>query len=307
MEIKAFATLATKIGPKVAPICSWAVKHAPAILAGTGIASIIGGEVLAGWGTLKAKEVLASDIPMELEREEDKKQFALAKGAKVVGYYTPAIVATGLGVGLIIKGHSVQQARIASAIAAYSALATSFSEYRRRVIEEGGAAADVRYYYGEHLKKTDIYYDAEDGKKPKKHKEEVVFRDKTPGSPYAAIFDDVSPDWTKNREQNLYFLKCQCVAANMKLQRQGYLFLNDVLSMIGLPYNPAGQFVGWIDEAYEGSVDGIVDFGIDYAYLEDELDRAQEEGRNPEPSLWLDFNVDGEIWDKIPLVKKQVR
>ena len=306
MELAIVKNVMAKAAPKIAPIASWGVKHAPEICTVGGTVSIVGGEVLACWGTLKAKDVLEEDIPDDVP-DDVKRKFALKKGAKVFGYYSPAVIATGLGIVLIGQGHHIQHERLLGAMAAYSAVNASFSEYRRRVVASEGPSADIKYYYGEHLKKTDIYDEAEDGKKPKKHKEEVVFRDKMSGSPYAAIFDDVSPDWTKNREQNLYFLKCQCVAANMKLQRQGYLFLNDVLAMIGLPYKPEGQFVGWIDEAYEGSGDGIIDFGIDYAYLEEELDRAQEEGRNPEPSLWLDFNVDGEIWDKIPLVKKQMR
>ena len=90
-------------------------------------------------------------------------------------------------------------------------------------------------------------------------------------------------------------------------RRQSVDRLNEVLDMLGLPYNPAGQFVGWIDEAYEGSKHGHVDFGLSEVYLEDEMETDRDELGNPEPRLWLDFKVDGEIWDKIPLVKKQMR
>ena len=299
---KAGAAVIDKLGPVTATIA----KKSPEILMGSGIVCLIGANVLSGWATLKAKNVMASEV--ESEDPENAKKETIIKTAKAVGYYSPAVVATGVGVALIVKGNSVQSSRIAAALAAYSTLNTSFEMYRKRVVDDQGAAADVKYYYGETPQKADIYYEPEEeGKKPKKHREEVLVRDKMSGSPYAAIFDDVAPDWTDNREQNLYFIKCQQVVANQRLQRRGYLFLNEVLDMLGLPYNPAGQFVGWIDEAYEGSVDGIVDFGISTAFLEDELDRAQAEGRNPEPSIWLDFNVDGEIWDKIPLMKKQMR
>ena len=306
MKLAFIAKAGTAVLDKLGPVTATLAKKTPEIMMGSGIALLVGSNVLSGWATLKAKDVMASEV--ESEDPEDARKETIVKTAKAIGYYTPAIAATGIGIALIVKGNGVQNARIASAAAAYSALSTSFELYRKRVVEDQGAAADVKYYYGEKPQKADIYYEPEEeGKKPKKHREEVVVRDKMSGSPYAAIFDDVSADWTDNREQNLYFLKCQQVVANQKLVRRGYLFLSEVLEMLGLPYNPAGQFVGWIDEAYEGSVDGIVDFGIDMAFLEEELDKAQAEGRNPEPSIWLDFNVDGEIWDKIPLVKKQMR
>ena len=43
-------------------------------------------------------------------------------------------------------------------------------------------------------------------------------------SVYARFFDEASPCWTKDSEQNLMFLKLQEQYANDKLKQQGYLF-----------------------------------------------------------------------------------
>lgn len=304
MKLAFLAKAGTKVAEKLGPVSAALVKKSPTIFTGAGIALLVGANVASGWGTIKAKAVAEEDIS-EVP-DEDQRRVAIAKFAKMAGYYAPAVVMTGVGVGFVIHGHTIQETRIAGAMAAYSTLNAAFTNYRANVAEDLGADADAKYLYGDRKAKADIYEEPEEeGKKPKKHRETVVLREKMPGSPYAAIFDDVSPEWVDNRNKNLFFLQCQETTANNMLRRRGYLFLNEVLEMLGLPYNPAGQFVGWIDEAYEGSVHGIVEFGINYAYLEAELEKAQLEARNPEPSIWLDFNVDGEIWDKIPLVRKQ--
>lgn len=303
MKVQFLAKTGAKLAEKLGPLTAALAKKSPAIFTGSGVALLVGANVMTGWATLKAKGIAEEDIS-EIP-EEDQKRVAIAKFAKMAGYYAPSIVMTGVGIGFIVHGHTVQETRLAGAMAAYSTLNAAFANYRSNVVESQGEEADARYMYGDRKAKADIYEESEEeGKKPKKHKETVILRDKMPGSPYASIFDDISPEWVDNRNQNIFFLQCQETTANNMLRRRGYLFLNEVLELLGLPYNPAGQFVGWIDEAYEGSVHGVVEFGINYAYLEAELEQAQLEERNPEPSIWLDFNVDGEIWDKIPLVRK---
>lgn len=300
---KTCSTLAGKLGPIGARLS----KNSPAIFTGAGVALMVGGCVLSGWATLKAKKVMDEPVIVPAEDQESAKKEALRKGAKVIGYYAPAVASAGVGIACVVHGHNIQEARVTAAVSAYSMLAASFAEYRERVVEKHGEEADRKFLKGTEKAKADIYEEPDEDGKAKKHKEEVLVKAKSDASPYAAIFDDYCPDWTRSRSDNLYFIRCQERAANLKLQSRGYLFLSEVLEMLGLPYNPAGQFVGWIDEAYEGSKSGIVDFGLSEVYLQEELEQAKLEARNPEPSIWLDFKVDGEIWDKIPLVRKQMR
>jgi hypothetical protein len=113
-------------------------------------------------------------------------------------------------------------------------------------------------------------------------------------SEYARFFDESCPNWYKDPEYNLAFLKLQEQYATDKLKKQGYLFLNDVYDMLGLARTKRGQIVGWIydPENPDHIGDNYVDFG-----LCDVKSRHFVNGY--ENIVLLDFNVDGMIIDKI--------
>lgn len=317
MKVK-FASKALKaVGTKAAPIIFWAKKHAPEILVGTGAVSVLGGTALACRATIKAKDILEEpmlvgeyekityeDGTEEIVNENDtEKKEALKKGLKVVKEYLPAAGLIGGGVGMLVAAKSIEHRRFTAMLGAYSSLQSVFEEYRGRVIAEGGESLDYRCLNGAETAKVEKLVEQEDGKKPKKVKEEVtVF---TAGeNPYHRIFDDCnSQDWHRDREANLNFLQCQEKALNYVLQSKGRVFLSEVYSALGFEYNPVGQFVGWVADDIEGAGDGYISFGIDWAYERIEIDRAFDEGREPEPSLWLTFNCDGEVWSN-PMNKR---
>lgn len=111
-------------------------------------------------------------------------------------------------------------------------------------------------------------------------------------SPYAAFFDEQSAAWTKNPECNKMFLLQQQNFANEKLRARGYLFLNEVYDMLGLPRTRAGQLVGWCYDEHNPCGDNYVDFNI--------FDDHNREFVNGfEKSVLLDFNVDGNILDRL--------
>ena len=101
-----------------------------------------------------------------------------------------------------------------------------------------------------------------------------------------AIFDDCCFGWTRDHKSNEMFLKMQQTYANDLLKSKGHLFLNDVLSMLGIPKIKIGQIVGWIYK--EGS---YVDFGLNSKlnerFMLGDINVAT-----------LEFNVDGEILSK---------
>ena len=107
-------------------------------------------------------------------------------------------------------------------------------------------------------------------------------------SDYAVYFDSKSRNYETNPDYNRMFLKAQQAFANDKLQTRGHLFLNEVLDDLDLPRTPAGQIVGWTKDG----PDGYVNFRIA------EVERETEDGRH-EPALLLDFNVEGNIWEKM--------
>lgn len=112
-------------------------------------------------------------------------------------------------------------------------------------------------------------------------------------SQYARIFDETCSGWTKDAEFNRMFLLQVQHYANEKLKARGYLFLNDVYEMLGIPKSKAGQIVGWIYSEDNKNGDNYVDFGI---Y---KTDRNARFVNGYEKSVLLDFNVDGAIIDKI--------
>ena len=114
-------------------------------------------------------------------------------------------------------------------------------------------------------------------------------------SDYAKFFDVGNDNWQKDAEHNLWYLKQQQNWANDKLRSQGYLFLNDVYDLLGIPRTKAGQIVGWLYRPEDPSRDSYVDFGI-YDYTK-EVNRDFVNGY--ERTILLDFNVDGPIYDLI--------
>lgn len=111
-------------------------------------------------------------------------------------------------------------------------------------------------------------------------------------SMYARFFDDSCPAWSKSPEYNLLYLKQQEIHANDLLKVKGYLFLNDVYDMLGIPRSKAGQVVGWVYGEENPIGDNYVDFGL--------YEESNSESVNGyERSILLDFNVDGCILDKI--------
>ena len=127
----------------------------------------------------------------------------------------------------------------------------------------------------------------------KKVKETVNIIGSEP-SDYARMYDDGCNGWSKDPEKNLYFLRRQQDYANEILKAQGYLFLNEVYDMLGLPRTKAGQCVGWIYDEKHPNGDNCVDFGM---YNGNK--KSNDFVNGYEKTILLDFNVDGNILDMI--------
>lgn len=70
---------------------------------------------------------------------------------------------------------------------------------------------------------------------------------------YTYEFSEVSRLHSVVPEYNLRTLELQELWANAKLKAQGYLFLNEVLDMLGLPKTARGQLAGWLAKNGEDS------------------------------------------------------
>lgn len=301
----------TEIMKSVNGVASKAVmklkKHSPEILVAAGIAGTVVSAVLACKATTKVAEILdetkgtldtihesmetGTINGQEYTTEDGKKDTVVVyaqTGVKLAKLYGPAIILGTLSITSILASNNILRKRNVALGAAYAAIDKSFKEYRGRVIERFGEQVDTELKYGIKAKKfEEIEVDPETGKE-KKVKKTVMVADPNLQSDYAVYFDSKSRNYETNPDYNRMFLKAQQAFANDKLQTRGHLFLNEVLDDLDLPRTPAGQIVGWTKDG----PDGYVNFRIV------EVERETEDGRH-EPALLLDFNVEGNIWEKM--------
>lgn len=282
-------------------------KHSPEILVVAGIAGTVVSAVLACKATTKVAEILdetkgtldtihegmetGAINGQEYTTEDGKKDTVVVyaqTGMKLAKLYGPAIILGTLSITSILASNNILRKRNVALGAAYAAIDKSFKEYRGRVIERFGEQVDTELKYGIKAKKfEEIEVDPETGKE-KKVKKTVMVADPNLQSDYAVYFDSKSRNYETNPDYNRMFLKAQQAFANDKLQTRGHLFLNEVLDDLDLPRTPAGQIVGWTKDG----PDGYVNFRIV------EVERETEDGRH-EPALLIDFNVEGNIWEKM--------
>lgn len=301
----------TEIMKSVNGVASKAVmklkKHSPEILVVAGIAGTVVSAVLACKATTKVAEILdetkgtldtihegmetGAINGQEYTTEDGKKDTVVVyaqTGMKLAKLYAPAIILGTLSITSILASNNILRKRNVALGAAYAAIDKSFKEYRGRVIERFGEQVDTELKYGIKAKKfEEIEVDPENGKE-KKVKKTVMVADPNLQSDYAVYFDSKSRNYETSPDYNRMFLKAQQAFANDKLQTRGHLFLNEVLDDLDLPRIPAGQIVGWTKDG----PDGYVNFRIV------EVERETEDGRH-EPALLLDFNVEGNIWEKM--------
>lgn len=276
-------------------------KHSPRVLFVAGIVGVGATVVLACRATLKVHEVLdehekvkaAMGLVLENEdrayTEEDYRKDHILLMARTAGrfvkLYGPSIVIGVAAISCLTGAHVVLNRRNVAVTAAYAALEKGFRDYRKRVVDQYGDDKDQEFRYG--LVHGEIVEETEQGPK-------VVGVKKWPDgvtrSIYARLFDESSSSWQRAPGYNQMFIRAQQAYANDLLNSRGHVFLNDVHDMLGLSRTQEGAVVGWV----LGNGDGFIDFGV---FNEGIL--GQQFVNGVERSVWLDFNVDGIIWDKI--------
>lgn len=201
--------------------------------------------------------------------------------------YAPTVVVGTLTIVCLTKSHTILSNRNTALMAAYSVLERSYNAYRKRVIDEFGEDKDREFRYPTKEIRT-LSLD-EKGKAVEKVETKTLLDQY---STYARFFDEMCPDWKRNPEYNLIFLRAQQNWANDLLRARGHVFLNEVYDMLGIPRTKAGAVVGWVI-GHEG--DNYIDFGL----FDGENSAARDFVNGRERSILLDFNVDGVIYDKI--------
>lgn len=300
--------LATKAGQILVKTKLGIKKHSPEILVAAGIGTGIVAAIVACKQTIKANDIvaearkslqniedvkeLAANNEVEYTEENEQKDREIIGKQVTIGLVKSYALPVGLGilsVTCILAGHHILKKRNVALAAAYSALSTDFMNYRKRVVDKYGKDVDFMLKNG--LEKQIVanqVIDPETGE-VKETKEEVLTYDGDKLSQYARIFDEVgSTQWTPSADHNRAFLLMEQNYFNERIRTRGYIFLNEVYERLGFRPTKAGSVVGWVyqNADYEG-----IDFGIFTAHTQ----KAAEFLEGTEPSIILDFNVQGDI------------
>lgn len=287
------------VAVKAARTVLLARKHAPVIMFSAGIAGSVTSTVLACKATLKLEDVLAkAEIDKEKAEEarrehperyseedkaSDERTIRVRTVFEVAKLYAPAIGVGVLSYGLLTGAHVVLHKRNGALAAAYVAVDRAFKEYRARVSEELGEEKDREFRFGS--KEVEYVEETEDG--------EIVTKRRRKAHPnglsmYSQCFDQLNVNWEPNSEYNFHFIRCQQTWANDRLKARGHVFLNEVYDQLGFDHTKEGAIVGWV----KGNGDNYIDFGLSG-------DHAAYFMTGDENAVWLDFNVDGPVWNLI--------
>ena len=282
-------------------------KHSPEILVVGGVVGLVTSGVMACKATTKLSAILDdSKEQIELfdkvaanpemvneeytveDAEKDKKIVKVQTAVKVAKLYAPAVAIGVVSIGAIFASNNIMRKRNVALGAAYATVDRAFKDYRNRVVDRFGEELDKELRYNLKTKEVKETIEDENGKK-KTVKRNIKYMDSPMPSEFAVIYDDGCAGWTKDPEDNKFFLIQQQRYANERLKRRGYLSLNEVYELLGFPSTKAGQVVGWLydckDPNYKG--DNFVDFGLYNVDCEPNRDFVNGYERN----IILDFNV----------------
>lgn len=284
-------------------------KKSPELLLVAGFVAGAVGVVSACRATLKVDDILAEakknaenvhkmaenpEVESEYTEQDCKRAIAVnyaQTGLRLAKLYAPAITMGAVSVGCILASNNIMKKRNAALAAAYATVEKGFKEYRNRVVERYGDEAEREIRYGVDAKEVEETTIDENGEE--KTETKTVNVTDVDASPFARFFDAANPNWQKDPEYNMMFLKAEQSHANDLLKRDGYLFLNDVYKALGLEPSKAGQVIGWIYDENNPVGDNFVDFGI----FNGDSEATRRFVNGYENTILLDFNVDGNIWD----------
>ena len=282
-------------------------KHAPAVLTAIGVAAFTTSTALA----VKESFTLTGEVYDDLleiselketpePSEKEAQQELAARRAKTYGrfvlkvakHYRPALIAGAIGTVSVVSAHRLSAKRIAGLTMAVAAADESLRKYKNAIEKAFGAEAvqEALSKSREAILSEAVKVD-EDGNESV---DDASVLDQYGMSQYAVVFDENASLWEPNEDFDIMMLNAQEKYLNNKLMCDGYVLLNDAYTTLGLPKTSAGAVVGWVYKGGEG--DGYISFGDFESCNVRHYDAAR--GREV-TDFFLDFNVDGVIWDKI--------
>lgn len=287
-------------------------KHSPEILIAAGVIGIVASTVMACKATTKVNDVVdeaketidkihdAVDNHKHTSDGEEYTQEIANKdlsivyvqtGWKFAKLYGPAVALGVASIACIVGSNRILNKRNAALAAAFTAVDTSFKEYRGRLIDRFGKELDRELRYGIKSQEVEETVVDENGNETTVTKTVNVVDPNTAHDIYSIVWCEGNTGWTKSPELNKAFLIQQQNWANDKLRLNGILTLNEVYDMLGVDRTAYGQIAGWVYTKDCSAGDNFVDFGI----FDPNDPKACEFVNGVERSIVLDFNCIGNI------------
>lgn len=282
-------------------------KNSPQLLFVGGMALMGATVVSACRGTLKLEGVLDDirsdreglervhlELPEKYSDAQYKKMNVYITGrgvARIAKLYTPSLILGSLAIAALTGSHNMLNKRNAGLSAALAATDRALRDYRGRVRDAYGEERELELYRDERTETVPVLDD--EGRETKSKTKQKMGGGK---SAYATLWGkDTSSEWDERSEYNLAKLRAVQSWATLMIEQRGHLFLNEVYHELGLPHTSPGAVVGWLSKK-SGGADGYADFGV---LRDGEELQWLDFVRGYEKNIWLDFNVDGEIWRNI--------
>lgn len=216
-----------------------------------------------------------------LTREEERKlvtQVYSKHALELVKTYALPVGLYAAAVGMIFASYKIQKNRQISLSMALAGCTKAYNDLKTRLAN--GAANGLTAQEILDGVQTREVVDPETG-------EVTIEKYITEGieDPGTVRFDRYSTQWADDHYQNVSTVYAEQQWANDLLRTQGYLFLNDVLTRLGLTPTKAGQILGW---KWQADGDVFVDFNI--------VDcSTYEDVRYDDNAFDLTFNIQGDI------------
>lgn len=284
--------LKEKITRTMGTIKLGAKRNAPELLLAGGIVAGAGAMYAMNKAGQKALTVKANHLideaeiqravnELDLGEEEVKKMVVKSYSHYALELAKTYAVPAGLyiaSVSMIFASYKVQKNRNIGLSVALGACTKAYNELNAR-LKNGAAAGLTAKEVLDGIQAREVV-DEETGEiKIEKYQVEGL---KDPGT---VRFDRYSTSWNCDKHINRSLLYSEENWANSMLRLQGYLFLNDVYSRLGLPNTKEGQVLGWVWNADESI---YVDFGVVDCLSYDDV-------RYDENAFDLTINVQGDI------------
>lgn len=200
-------------------------NHTPEILTGLGTAGMVFTAVLAVKATPKALKLID-----EKKKELHKEKLTAGEVIKTTWKcYVPAATTCLASAACILGSNSVHTRRNAALAAAYKISETAATEYRDKVIEKVGEKKEREIHEALMQDKLD--------KNPVSSNEVIITNNGD-----TLCYDAASGRYFKSNRDEIV----RCInEVNRKLNRDGYISLNELYGELGLFSNQIGDVVGW--------------------------------------------------------------